>query len=579
MTVAVSVYIGGVWIDGGKPRSVILTTPSISSENGEVTSGTLELVMGNQDRKWDPDYVTSPLYGLTVGIPIRAIESTTGTQIFRGTIDELTMHHPGTKNATTEVTSLDLNEQLHIALPSAVEYWNKTLRGGLESCHLPLDDPERGVPLMLVRNTATPSKPGALYLLPRNEESMVPGGGKGGRSWSTPGSVVYLPIPISRAASGDYGISIWFALEAIATGNVIIMNSVNPFVGTDSSGRFQIRVNAGVINFATSGTGGLLTQQIASTASFADGNLHHLYITADAGVGAGIYVDGVQLVPSVNTNPTAIKAPPIGEQFYVGYDPAAAKGIRVTLAHMCFHHTGYAHVEMYRAGAYGAVRADAAAVGITYDTPPKRITWIYQQAGITLGSIVGGTVLIGPMGGSISAHTGLSEAAFSERGLAWVDATGAGRYMLPSATVALTLTEQMILGEIVTKRSRARQVTDVKVAGVSGIEAFASTGGNPKRELELKTILTGTADAQALATATLTARQAVTTGVEKVKYMPVVAGLAAATLALNPGSVVRITYTPAKLGASVTLDTPMEKAVHTWLPGQPWTTELTLGKL
>ena len=101
-----------------------------SSELDDFTTGNCQIIFGNEDRKFDPEYTSGPYYGkLTPGRPIR-IQATApgdiGQTIFQGYVDQWDQEYTNPNDATASVTASDSFKILNqITLPS---YWEYQIR-------------------------------------------------------------------------------------------------------------------------------------------------------------------------------------------------------------------------------------------------------------------------------------------------------------------------------------------------------------------------------------------------------------------------------------------------------------------
>jgi len=101
-----------------------------SSELDDFTTGNCQIIFGNEDRKFDPEYTSGPYYGkLTPGRPIRIqaiAPGDIGQTIFQGYVDQWDQEYTNPNDATASVTASDSFKILNqITLPS---YWEYQIR-------------------------------------------------------------------------------------------------------------------------------------------------------------------------------------------------------------------------------------------------------------------------------------------------------------------------------------------------------------------------------------------------------------------------------------------------------------------
>jgi hypothetical protein len=278
-----------------------------SSELDSFTTGSLQIILDNADRKYDPEYASGTYYGkLTPGRPIR-IKATpplgTSTGIFFGFVDQWNQQYTNPSDAIAIVTASDAFKVMNlITLPS---YWEYQVREDGPTAWFRFDDGD------------APTQP---------FESIT---GRSVGSWKTTAGAATTGASTGSLVAGDSSVSAVFDgtdFIEIPAGflpfgfNDYLAKTVECWISTSTTTNgsygifykpgYEFTVAIGMIVSGGIGTiqgqwgtigGPNLTNAETSTVTVNDGKPHHILLRWDYNTSAHqLWVDGVLATTSTS---------------------------------------------------------------------------------------------------------------------------------------------------------------------------------------------------------------------------------------------------------------------------------------
>ncbi len=569
-----------LWVGGGEVvRSGSVDFQGFRPELGEVRTGTMSIVVSNQDREFDPDNPSSALVLVgyfDVGVYVRLVLTHAAVDyvVYTGIIDRITQGYDiGGRDAIATIEATD-DRLVQRPLPSG--YQEAVGRIGADERYLPLDDPiEQNYP----RDPFRPEGSTAVWGGPVRQVSQTAPSCPGGVTISSQGSVLGLPAFMADGA-GDWHLSMMLGcprLTLTVGQSTMVLNSIDSeyvrviYAANNSSGTLTPAITL------LQGPTGAEAARVWLAPN--DGAVHHYYWEVDAGTGAQLWIDGASATQHFDLNPGNWSAPPTTQVHYIGASAYAAfPEVDIQVGHFV-QGPGRpgAGPELARVAANGAVTA-----GVSYDTPTQRVQWVLDQAGVTAGDISStSTQLIGVSGGDLPAEH-LRKVAAADGGFFWIDAEGLGQYRSPAAgglrDVFRDDSPTQGYTGLVPVRDRARRLT-AAVATVAGVEvARYDTGRVPVRELSFETLNLVPADAYDRCLDLVQERMDVGTVYPSLSFMPERDGRWPLALTLDLLEYIEVVRTPVGVGATVDVAARVEGISHSFgAHPSTWVTTLALG--
>lgn len=283
-----------------------------SSELDSFTTGSLQIILDNADRKYDPEYASGTYYGkLTPGRPIR-IKATppsgSATGIFFGFIDQFNQQYTNPRDATAIVTASDAFKVMNlITLPS---YWEYQVRADSALGWYRMDEVAGSTSLFDTINGA-------------NVGSWLTTAGAASSSLSTSSIVPTDSNLATQFDGGRYVSATGFSLSKSYNTGFAMAVSAWIQTSTTTDGRYGILSSASSVaetrtafGMVVSGGVGTIQAQIGTNFSYGscnivssaitvnDGKPHFIYVRrTNSGVGAAtrLWVDGVEATSSTTT--------------------------------------------------------------------------------------------------------------------------------------------------------------------------------------------------------------------------------------------------------------------------------------
>jgi hypothetical protein len=588
--VEVSSNNGTTWLWAGAcVRQGDINFEGFRPELDESRPGEMTLVVSNQDRAWDADYVASPLAGANdAGCRIRVTlwQDYVSYVIFTGTIDRIEQAPDlGGHDMTATIVAVDDNAPLaNGRLMSGYEAAVRT-RLGTSGVYLPLTETDAP----FAANQLQPGQGGQWSGTARQAADVMPTA-QGGQRFGLQTARFVMP---PAATAGAWHHSFMARLPVLADNlNYMILDAEDNYLGSPGTVG-NIAISWGLFTadplypYAVLQvsqrltTAGLGTFAIRDCYAVNDGQPHHYAFEGTPGVGIKIWIDGQETAagPRTASPSSCVGISNVAHGFGRSVFALASQvPADVELGHVV------QSASAPDAGPWLALAAYTGSVGGgAWDTPDQRIRWLLTQAGITAGTIDTSTRLLrGVRGGESPAAHGRAVAA-SDGGRFWINAQGLGQYRNSSSgAVAMELRdddETKGFFGIQPVRDRSRRVTAAR-AELAGGELVArfDSNGTPSREVTVTVLNLLPSDAYTNMEALVGQRDNVGTVYPEVKLHPHRNNRWATVMALEFGSFIRLVRTPVDVGSTINVAAPVEGIRHSFgAHPSTWVTTLSLG--
>ena len=279
----------GVWYDGTADLISGNTRRGRQQELDQYQAGVAEVLLDNDDRKYDPTYAASPLNGYIApmaGIQLRSTYGGITYPIFTGYADRWTQNRDGPHRGTTNLTATDGFKVLARAGLASSVYAQEVLA----------DAPTRWWRL------GEPAGTPALFDQVGQQHMPVTGtlGGEEGLiDREADGAVAfsagnYATAPGTTLPTGS-AVTVEFWIKVAAGSGELVMEYVDPGSGSDAE--FQISTGDGSVIAVLFGD-----VDMTGLVNLAAGTRYHFVFVATFGQAATIYMDGTESVNPASAN-------------------------------------------------------------------------------------------------------------------------------------------------------------------------------------------------------------------------------------------------------------------------------------
>lgn len=406
----------GVWYDATDDLISGSIIRGRQSELDEFQAGTCDVLLDNDDRKYDPTYASSPLNGHILPMKrVKILATWAGTQypLFAGYADRWTQNRDGPHRGTTTLAATDGFKVLaranlagssykqEVTADGPVAWWRMDEAGGT------VVHDSVGIWDLTANDTPTLGEPGLIARDP---------GSAGATDTNTDGWSRRGPLPVGGAP-----LSLEAVIQTTAGAAVLGMERALDFASDEAvldSDQFRVRRE------------GVGTATVAPTVTTTDGDIHHLVGVWEADGDIRIYVDGVDVTDSVdNVTAGAFGDDASGITYIAGSeaDTGIAPGVVDELAVYDYALTA------------ARIAAHAAAVTTPWDgdLPGERIERVLDAIGWpdALRDIDTGVTVLQPAELDMTALEHIQKVALTELGVVYMTADGILRFEARSETV------------------------------------------------------------------------------------------------------------------------------------------------
>jgi hypothetical protein len=293
-------FDAGVWTDVAADVVSISTRRGRNRESGAFETGTMQLVLRNDTRKYDPDHTTGPYYGKlrpNRRVRFRATYAAVTYDVYVGYIDRITQQYGGPNDATAEIAVSDLFKILNrVELPRSV--YLATVTEDTPEIWYHLDEPSGSATTMNSGSLGRaydgtwatypgfgPPELGESGLIVRDDGTAVRAIGLTGYS------VNELPVDYGVGSARPFAIEAWVRMNAAATGGVNIYWQPGPGASGESV-KFQWPADnrPGFVIYNTAGT----AYAVRTSSTLTTGTTYHLVARHDADRTMHVFVNGVE---------------------------------------------------------------------------------------------------------------------------------------------------------------------------------------------------------------------------------------------------------------------------------------------